>query len=114
MTAGKTAKEIDMRKRHGVFFGFAVLLITAIFTLAGCDSNGGEDIWLKDLQNPFIGKWEADIPSAQIHLIFDYKTDGTFDFELPNGTTGTGAYVVKDGIRNCEIITWTIYAGVIL
>jgi hypothetical protein len=32
-----------MRKRHGVFFGFAVLLITAIFTLAGCDTNGGDD-----------------------------------------------------------------------
>jgi hypothetical protein len=27
-----------MKKRHGVFFGFAVLLITAIFTLAGCDN----------------------------------------------------------------------------
>jgi hypothetical protein len=32
-----------MKKRHGVFFGFAVLLITAIFTLAGCDSNGSDD-----------------------------------------------------------------------
>jgi hypothetical protein len=34
-----------MKKRHGVFFGFAVLLITAIFTLAGCGSNGagGDD-----------------------------------------------------------------------
>ena len=30
-----------MRKRHGVFFGFAVLLITAIFTWVGCGSNGG-------------------------------------------------------------------------
>ena len=30
-----------MKKRHGVFFGFAVLLITAIFTWAGCGSNGG-------------------------------------------------------------------------
>ena len=30
-----------MKKRHGVFFGFAVLLITAIFTLAGCDNGSG-------------------------------------------------------------------------
>ena len=30
-----------MKKRHGVFFGFAVLLITAIFTLAGCPTDGG-------------------------------------------------------------------------
>ena len=36
-----------MKKRHGVFFGFAVLLITAIFTLAGCDTstNGKPDIF---------------------------------------------------------------------
>ncbi|MDR3116114.1 MAG: hypothetical protein LBU25_11420 [Treponema sp.] len=32
-----------MRKRHGVFFGFAVLMIAAIFTLAGCDTNDGGD-----------------------------------------------------------------------
>jgi hypothetical protein len=32
-----------MKKRHGLFFGFAVLLITTIFTLAGCDSSGGGD-----------------------------------------------------------------------
>jgi hypothetical protein len=32
-----------MKKRHGVFFGFAVLLITAIFTLAGCDTDGSSD-----------------------------------------------------------------------
>jgi hypothetical protein len=32
-----------MKKKHGVFFGFAVLLITAIFTLAGCDSDGSSE-----------------------------------------------------------------------
>jgi hypothetical protein len=32
-----------MKKRHGVFFGFAVLLITAIFTLAGCEHSPGDD-----------------------------------------------------------------------
>jgi hypothetical protein len=30
-----------MKKKHGIFFGFAVLLITAIFTWAGCATNGG-------------------------------------------------------------------------
>jgi hypothetical protein len=29
-----------MKKKHCVFFGFAVLLIAAIFTLAGCGDNG--------------------------------------------------------------------------
>ncbi|MDR2633276.1 MAG: hypothetical protein LBC51_06590 [Treponema sp.] len=30
-----------MKKKHGVFLGFAVLTIAAIFTVAGCDSGGG-------------------------------------------------------------------------
>jgi hypothetical protein len=41
-----------MRKRHGVFFGFAVLLITAIFTVTGCDNSGGDD----DSNDPFLGE----------------------------------------------------------
>jgi hypothetical protein len=40
---GKDRKETTMKKRHGVFFGFAVLLITAIFTLAGCDTDGSSN-----------------------------------------------------------------------
>jgi hypothetical protein len=45
LSAGhKNRKEITMKKKHGVFFGFAVLMITAIFTLTGCDNgNGGDD-----------------------------------------------------------------------
>jgi hypothetical protein len=31
-------KEQKMKTRHNVFFGFAVLMIAAIFTLAGCDN----------------------------------------------------------------------------
>jgi hypothetical protein len=40
---GKDRKETTMKKKHGVFFGFAVLMITAIFTLAGCDTDGSSD-----------------------------------------------------------------------
>jgi hypothetical protein len=32
-----------MKKEHGMFFGFAVLLITAIFTFAGCEHSSGDD-----------------------------------------------------------------------
>jgi hypothetical protein len=28
-----------MKRKHGIFFGFAVLLMTAIFTLVGCDNS---------------------------------------------------------------------------
>jgi cellulose 1,4-beta-cellobiosidase len=36
-------KECSMKKRHGLFFGFAVLALAAIFTLAGCDNLAGGD-----------------------------------------------------------------------
>jgi hypothetical protein len=37
-----SAKETTMKKKYGVIFGFAALVIAAIFTLAGCgDLNGG-------------------------------------------------------------------------
>jgi Zn/Cd-binding protein ZinT len=40
-----------MKKRHGVLFGFAVLLMTAIFT-AACDTGGGGD-------DPELAKWNG-------------------------------------------------------
>ncbi|MDR0663609.1 MAG: hypothetical protein LBF80_05980 [Spirochaetaceae bacterium] len=30
-----------MKTKHGVFFGFAVILAAAIFTLVGCDNSAG-------------------------------------------------------------------------
>jgi hypothetical protein len=32
-----------MKRKHGFFLGFAVLLIATMFTVAGCDMNGGDD-----------------------------------------------------------------------
>jgi hypothetical protein len=96
-----------MKKRHGVFFGFAVLMIAAIFTLAGCDTGGGtgddDDIWLKDLSNPFIGKWESHIPSMDnARMISEYKTDGTFTCGFPEveGYEGpfNGGYLVAGNV----------------
>jgi hypothetical protein len=33
-----------MKNEHGVFFGFAVLLVTVIFMLAGCDTGTGSSV----------------------------------------------------------------------
>jgi hypothetical protein len=30
-----------MKTKHGIFFGFAVMLAAAIFTFAGCENDGG-------------------------------------------------------------------------
>jgi Zn/Cd-binding protein ZinT len=51
-----------MKKKHGVFFGFAVLLITAIFTLAGCDSKDGNP-------DPELAEWAGTWNS--IHNYYD-------------------------------------------
>jgi Zn/Cd-binding protein ZinT len=53
-----------MKKRHGVFFGFAVLLITAIFTLAGCDTGGGGGN-----DDPELTKWAG--TWNPVHHYFD-------------------------------------------
>jgi hypothetical protein len=93
-----------MKKKHGVFFGFAVVLITAIFTVAGCDNNDGsdDDIWLADVSNPLIGEWKSDPDEDGVILVYTGKTDGTFDFEMqdlpigaPYPASGSGAYIIR-------------------
>jgi uncharacterized lipoprotein YehR (DUF1307 family) len=41
-----------MKTKHGVFIGFAVIALAAIFTLAGCD-NG------ENRSNLFVGTWSG-------------------------------------------------------
>jgi Zn/Cd-binding protein ZinT len=104
-----------MKTKRFFIFGLPVLLLALSLVLTGCSDNNdnGDSIWLADLSNPFIGKWEADIPSANMHLIFDYKTDGTFDYEIPGvsadeGGTGTGAYLVSGNV----MVSYLAFEGV--
>ncbi|MDR1301883.1 MAG: hypothetical protein LBK43_05375 [Treponema sp.] len=65
----------------------------------GCSDDNEEAIWLATVSNPFLGQWQSDIPSAGTTLTFNYKTDGTFDYEMAGvpaeqGGKGTGGYVV--------------------
>jgi hypothetical protein len=48
-----------------------------------------------------LGKWQSDIPSAGTTLTFNYKTDGTFDYEMAGAPAeqngkGTGCYIVYE------------------
>jgi hypothetical protein len=77
-----------------------LICLTGIAVM-GCSDN--KDNWLADLSNPFLGKWQSDIPSAGMTLIFDYKTDGTFDYEIPGlpadqGGKGSGGYLVNGNV----------------
>lgn len=67
---------------------------------------------LAELSNPFLGEWQSDIPSANTTLKFNYKADGTFDYEMAGvpadqGGKGTGGYVVYDGL----MVTWLDFEG---
>jgi hypothetical protein len=78
------------------FWLIPIIAVSVIFL--GCP-HGEEDVWLAGVSNPFLGKWQSDIPSAGTTLTFDYKTDGTFDYEMAGvpaelGGKGTGGYVV--------------------
>jgi len=92
-----------MKKKQGFFIGFAVLLIAAIFTLAGCDTE--EAIWLADLNNPFFGSWKSAPDDIGSTLAIVCKADGTFDYVMDNLPpeyaaygTGTGGYLIKDNV----------------
>ncbi|MDR0818869.1 MAG: hypothetical protein LBN43_04780 [Oscillospiraceae bacterium] len=92
------------------------LTLLLCFALASCGAKQPEqiadDFDLAELSNPFIGKWQSDIPSAGMTLIFDYKADGTFDYEMvgvpaEEGGVGSGGYVVYDNIQ----VTWLDFEG---
>jgi predicted small secreted protein len=97
----------------------AILLICAMALSAcgtgndsGNDSGSGTDFNLADLSNPFIGEWQSEIPSANTTLTFNYKADGTFDYEMAGvpadqGGKGTGGYVVFENIQ----ISWLDFEG---
>lgn len=80
---------------------------------SGAGSNAGESAFnLAELNNPFLGEWQSDIPSANTTLKFNYKADGAFDYEMAGvpadqGGKGTGGYVVHDGL----LVTWLDFEG---
>jgi Zn/Cd-binding protein ZinT len=87
-----------------------LICLFAGIAVMGCssDSDTKETPWLADLSNPFLGKWETYLPEAQMSLVFDYKTDGTFDYEIKEfEMSGTGGYVVQENM----MVTWLDIEG---
>ena len=79
---------------------------------ATAESTGETAFDLAALSNPFLGEWQSDIPSANATLTFDYKADGTFDYEMSGvpadqGGVGTGGYVVYGDM----MMTWLDFEG---
>jgi hypothetical protein len=90
-----------MKTKYGVFFGIAVLLMTAIFTLAGCDNpagsdsgNGGED------SNDGTLTFDS-LPQDEQFSIFistatttNYRTTVNAAENRDNKTVAVGSYLV--------------------
>ena len=101
-----------------------VALVICVAAFSACSSSDTEntstaeinvhevDFNLADLTNPFIGEWQSEIPSANTTLKFNFKSDGSFDYEMAGvpadqGGKGTGGYVVFENIQ----ITWLDFEG---
>ncbi|MDR0387738.1 MAG: hypothetical protein LBH57_06840, partial [Treponema sp.] len=112
LTAGKTAKEQIMKKEYGAFFGFAVLVMTAIFTLAGCGDNGDPTSLAGG--NPPAGPDTGGNPvlnSGEIWKDDERPTEGmrfennnVYHYYLANGTWGSRS---REGTWNGNTITRT-------
>lgn len=84
-----------MKRFISIFTVFAIFVLS----LSACSTNSETEFNLADFKNPFIGQWQSEIPSANATLIFNYKPDGTFDYEMvgvpeEQGGKGTGCYIV--------------------
>jgi hypothetical protein len=94
LDGGKDREEKPMKKKHGIFFGFAVLIIAVIFTLAGCeDPNGGggdDDSWppSSELSTFLLGGWTQ--PDGISGITWGYLP-GTAEMHLQIQFSGASA-----------------------
>jgi hypothetical protein len=65
-----------MKRKHGVFFGFAALLIAAMFAMAGCDSGGGGDGDDGTRAFSVSGSFTKSTEAGGGTVNFDLKSDG--------------------------------------
>ncbi|MDR1316235.1 MAG: hypothetical protein LBK13_05100 [Spirochaetales bacterium] len=77
-----------MKTRHGLFIGFAILIVAAIFTFTGCSDSDDDDNG-----NPLVGTWQEEggayiIEFTNNLMKLDSGNDGEFPYTL-SGTTIT-------------------------
>jgi hypothetical protein len=98
-----------------------VLVISAVFSLlalAGCDTttNSGNDNWLAEEKNPFIGTWSqssTNMSNVTTTTTREFKTDGTIAVATKVGdaapTESTACYLVKDNFLVLSTTTGSFY-----
>jgi hypothetical protein len=96
-----------MKRNHGFFFGFAVLLIAAMFTAAGCDDGSG-DLSSSTLTITNLGSWNG----SYVLAISEINDDASLMGFAP-GSNGKYSDVtmpkITDGSATLEIwrVDWT-------
>jgi hypothetical protein len=91
-----------MKKKHGIFFGFAVILFAAIFTIAGCGNPaGGDDD--EDGSNPpqssfsVSGKFTKSGGAGSGEVAFSLKSDAASAGRAVTAESYTIGGVLEDG-----------------
>jgi hypothetical protein len=97
-----------MKRKHGFFLGFAVLLIAAMFTATGCDNGGGGGRSSSTLIITNLGDWN----SRYVLAIYDINDDAALMGFAP-GSNGNYSDVtmpkITGGSATLEIwrVDWT-------
>jgi hypothetical protein len=94
-----------MKKRMAK--AFVIGVIFSLLALAGCDNpvNDGNDNWLAETANPFIGTWKtetANMAGVKTTTAREFKTDGTIAVTTTQGEnppeSSAAHYLIKDNI----------------
>jgi hypothetical protein len=80
-------KENTMNKKHGLLFGFALIVIAAMFTLAGCNPDGTDSTDGGGIDSSLVGKWYSTQGSAEdkTNAVFEITAAGKL---IAPGSTG--------------------------
>jgi hypothetical protein len=87
---------------------FVIGAALTLLGLAGCDDpvNGGDDNWLAETANPFIGTWKTETTNmtsgVKTTTVREFKTDGTIAVTTTQGenppASSISYYLIKDNI----------------
>ena len=93
-----------MKRKHGMYFCFVFMLITAIFTMAGCEIDKDDDV---TFPSGFIGTWKREEPSiytsTRIFTATTLKISSQSNHRVLEGISGDTYTMSHSDNRNYKI-----------